>query len=179
MWRVHSAFQDCLNELLLIIEEVFVRKLSTTEPSGEQLRSTARQCTQKLQIFLQERFKSLSGRMETFLVNKVFSVPSNVLLPEDQPHEKYPQGLEEVLKLESSLTDLQQAYQTELCARQALLAELDEQRDVREQLDGILKWIEELQAMWMQEGMGSFNSSFHGMIQSVRKLQTVIGEISK
>ncbi|KAJ7997001.1 hypothetical protein DPEC_G00224380 [Dallia pectoralis] len=179
MVRVYSAFQDCLNELLLIIEAVFVRRLSTTEPNGERLRSNARQCTQKLQIFLQERFKSLSSRMNTFLVNKVLSVPSNVLLPDDQPHKKYPQHLGEVLKMESSLADMQQAYQTELCARQALLAELDEQRDVQEQLDGILKWIGELQATWMQEGMGSFHTSYHGMLESVRKLQAVIGEINE
>lgn len=179
MVRVYSAFQDCLNELLLVVEAVFVRKLSGTEPKEEQLHLRARECTQKLQIFLQERFKRLSGRMETVLVNNVLSVPPNVLLPEDQPHKKYPQRLEEVLKLESSLAELQQAYQVEVCARQALLAELEEQREVQEQLDGILRWIGELQAAWMQEGMGSFHNSFCVMMQSVKKLQAVFGEINK
>uniref|UniRef100_A0A8C7KDK2 Protein MIS12 homolog n=1 Tax=Oncorhynchus kisutch TaxID=8019 RepID=A0A8C7KDK2_ONCKI len=179
MVRVYSAFQDCLNELLLVVEAVFVRKLSGTEPNGEQLHLRARECTQKLQIFLQERFKRLSGRMETVLVNNVLSVPPNVLLPDDQPHKKYPQRLEEVLKLESSLAELQQAYQVEVCARQALLAELEEQREVQEQLDGILRWIGELQAAWMQEGMGSFHNSFCVMMQSVKKLQAVFGEINK
>lgn len=144
---------------------MFVRKLSGTEPNGEQLRSSASECSQKLQIFLQELFKRLSYRMETVLVNNVLSVLPNMLLPDDQPHKKYFQRLEEVLNLESSLAELQLVYQAEVCGRQALLAELEEQREVQEQLDGILRWIVELQAAWMQEGMGSFHDS--GMMQSV------------
>uniref|UniRef100_A0A673ZIS6 Uncharacterized protein n=1 Tax=Salmo trutta TaxID=8032 RepID=A0A673ZIS6_SALTR len=98
------AFQDCLNELRLVVEAVFVRKLSGTE-----------ECSQKLQIFLQERFKRLSCRMDTVLVNNVLSVPPNMLLPDDQPHKKF---------LIWSLV-----YQAEVCGRQALLAELEEQRE--------------------------------------------------
>ncbi|KAK6317238.1 hypothetical protein J4Q44_G00126380 [Coregonus suidteri] len=76
----------------------------------------------------------------------------------------------------SSLAELKQVYQAEVCARQALLAELEEQREVQEQLDGILRWIAELQAAWMQEGMGSFHDSFPVTMQSVKKMQAVIGE---
>uniref|UniRef100_A0AAZ3R4Q5 Protein MIS12 homolog n=1 Tax=Oncorhynchus tshawytscha TaxID=74940 RepID=A0AAZ3R4Q5_ONCTS len=161
MVRVYSAFQDFLNELLLVVEAVFVRKLSGTEPNGEQLCSRARECSQKLQIFLQERFKRLTCLMETVLVNNVLSVPPNVLLPDDQPHKKYFQRLEEVLNLESSLAELQLVYQAEVCGRQALL-----------QLDGILRWIVELQAAWMQEGMASFHDSFHAVIGEVNKKRT-------
>ncbi|XP_020319759.1 protein MIS12 homolog [Oncorhynchus kisutch] len=164
MVRVYRAFQDFLNELLLVVEAVFVRKLSGTDPNGEQLCSRARECSQKLQIFLQERFKRLTCLMGTVLVNNVLSVPPNVLLPDDQPHKKYFQCLEEVLNLESSLAELQLVYQAEVCGRQALLAELEEQREVQEQLDGILRWIVELQAAWMQEGMASFHDSFHVMM---------------
>lgn len=179
MLRIYSAFQDCLYEVLLVVEKVCVRKLSGTEPNEEQLRFKARECSQKLQLFLQDRFKRLSGRMETILVSSVFSVPPKVLLSDDLPHKKYPQGLPEVLKLESCLAELQQSYQAEVCAQQALLAELEEQREVQEQLDGILSWIGELQAVWMKEGMGNFHDSFRVMVQSVKKLQDVIGEISK
>ncbi|XP_035637320.1 protein MIS12 homolog [Oncorhynchus keta] len=164
MVRVYSAFQDFLNKLLLVVEAVFVRKLSGTEPNGEKLCSRARECSRKLQIFLQERFKCLTCLMETVLVNNVLSVPPNVLLPDDQPHKKYFQRLEEVLNLESSLAELQLVYQAEVCGRQALLAELEEQREVQEQLDGILRWIVELQAAWTQEGMASFHDSFHVMM---------------
>ncbi|XP_046876476.1 protein MIS12 homolog isoform X1 [Hypomesus transpacificus] len=179
MLRVYSAFQDCLYEMLLVVEKVFVRKLSGTELSDDQLRLRARECTQKLQLFLQERFKRLSGCMETLLVKNVFSIPPNVPLPGNQPRTKHIEGLSDLLELESCLTELQQSYQAEVCAQQALLAELEEQRVVQEQLDGILKWIGELQAAWMKEGMGNFHDSFRVMVQSVKKLQDVITDISK
>ncbi|KAM6970046.1 protein MIS12 homolog [Aplochiton taeniatus] len=179
MLRVYSAFHDCLYEVLLVVEAVVIRKLSTTEHNGELLRSRARECTQKLHLFLQERFKRLSGRMETLVMNSVLSIPPNVLLPDDQPHKKYTKGVQEMLVLESSLAELQQAYQVEAYAKQALLAEIEEQREVQEQLDGILRWVGELQAAWLKEGMGSFNESFRVMLQSVKKLQDAVGEISR
>ncbi|XP_067113318.1 protein MIS12 homolog [Osmerus mordax] len=178
MFRIYSAFRDCLYEVLLVVEEVCVRNVSGTEPN-EDLRLRARKCTQKLQLFLQKRFESLSGCMETQLLNNVFSVPPNVLLPDDKPHQRFTEGLPEVLKLESCLAELHHSYQAEVCAQQALLTELEEQREVQEQLDGILRWIGELQATWLKEGMGSFHDSFRVMVQSVKKLQDVIGEISK
>uniref|UniRef100_UPI003AAA9836 protein MIS12 homolog n=1 Tax=Centroberyx gerrardi TaxID=166262 RepID=UPI003AAA9836 len=181
MVRIYSAFQDCLCEILAVVEKVCVRTLNNTDPNRDEelLRSKARECSQKLQQFLQQRFKRLSGRMEALLLNSCFSVPTNVLLPEDQPHRKYPQGIQEVLRLESSLAELQRAYEAEVCARQALLAELEEQREVQEQLDGILRWVGELQATWVKEGMGSFHDSFRLVMDSVKKLQDAIGEICK
>lgn len=155
-----------------------MRKLTNTEPNGELLRSRARECTQKLHLFLQQRFERLSERMEKLVIDSVLSIPPNVLLPDDKPHKKYTQGVQEMLALESSLAELQRAYQSEVYAKQALLAEVEEQREVQEQLDGILRWIGELQAAWLKEGMGSFHESFRVVLQSVKKLQDAVGEIS-
>ncbi|KAF7669403.1 hypothetical protein LDENG_00193100 [Lucifuga dentata] len=179
MLRVYSAFQDCLRDMLLVVEKVCVRQLKASESDedDERLRSRARECSHKLQQFLDGRFKQLSERIEALLVNRCFSVPTNVLLPEDQPHRSHPQGVQEVMTLEFSLTELQRAYEAEVCARQALLAELEEQKEVREQLDGILMWVRELQAAWMKEGMGSFHESFRLIMESVKKLQDAIGEV--
>lgn len=96
MLRVYSAFQDCLYDILPVVEKVCVRQLSKGEPDGaeDQLQSRARECSRKLQQFLEERFKQLSGRMEALLVSRCFSVPPNVLLPDDQSHQSYPQGME-------------------------------------------------------------------------------------
>lgn len=96
MLRVYSAFQDCLNDILPVVEKVCVRQLSKGETDGaeELLRARARECSRKLQQFLEERFKQLSERMETLLVNDCFTVPPNVLLPEDQSHNIYPQDLQ-------------------------------------------------------------------------------------
>lgn len=88
-------------------------------------------------------------------------------------------SIQEVLRLESSLVDLQRAYEAEVCARQALLAELEEQREVQKQLDGILAWVRELQAAWAKEGNGSFNESFRLVMESVKKLQEAVREVCR
>ncbi|KAG7279153.1 hypothetical protein CRUP_022348, partial [Coryphaenoides rupestris] len=49
----------------------------------------------------------------------------------------------ELMRVESSLATLHRTHKAELCARQALLAELEEQRVVQEQLEGILRWVGE------------------------------------
>lgn len=93
MLRIYSAFQDCLCDILPVVEEVCVRQLSKGEPDGteELLRTRARECSLKLQQFLDGRFKQLSERMEALLVSRCFTVPPNVLLPEDQSHKNHPQ----------------------------------------------------------------------------------------
>ncbi|KAM3625943.1 uncharacterized protein V6R79_020212 [Siganus canaliculatus] len=181
MLRVYSAFRDCLCDILTVVEKVCVRQLSKgqSDRAEEQLRSRARECSRKLQQFLEERFKQLSERMETLLLKRCFSVPPSVLLPEDKSHSNYPQDMKEMLRLESSIADLQRAYEAEVCARQALQAELEEQREVQEQLDGILTWVREIQAAWVKEGNGSFQESFWLLTESVKKLQEAVAEVYK
>lgn len=82
-----------------------------------------------------------------------------------------------MLRLESSLADLQRTYEAEVYARQALQAELEEQQEVQKQLDGILTWVRELQAAWVKEGNGSFHESFRLAMESVKKLQKAVGEV--
>uniref|UniRef100_A0A3P8S8G4 Protein MIS12 homolog n=1 Tax=Amphiprion percula TaxID=161767 RepID=A0A3P8S8G4_AMPPE len=177
MLRVYSAFQDCLYDILPVVEKVCVRQLSKGEADEELLRSRARECSRKLQQFLEKRFKLLSERIEALLVNRCLTLPPNVLLPEDQSHRNHPQAEQEVLRLESSLADLQRAYEAEVCARQALLAELEEQKEVQKQLDGILMWVRELQAAWVKEGNGNFHESFRLVMESVKKLQKAVREV--
>lgn len=96
MLRVYSAFQDCLYDILPVVEKVCVRQLSKgkSDAAEEALQSQARECSRKLQQFLEEQFKQLSERMEALLVDRCFSVPPNVLLPEDKSHSRYPQGIQ-------------------------------------------------------------------------------------
>ncbi|KAF7688832.1 protein MIS12 homolog [Silurus meridionalis] len=179
MMRMNSAFQDCLYEMLVVVESVFVRKLSQGKEPPEELRVKTRECTQKLLHFLQERFKKLSSRMEALLVNSVLSVPQNVLLPEDEPHRKHPESKEQLLKLEASIAELQKSYEAEMCAKQALLAELEEQKETQKQLDEVLQWTDELRLSWRKEGMGNTRDCFKNMIETVNQLQGEIGKIQK
>lgn len=95
MLRVYSAFQDCLCDILPVLETVCVRELRKGESDGEvaRLQTRARECSRKLQVFLEERFKKMWTHMEALLSDKCFSVPTNVLLPEDKSHSSYPQDV--------------------------------------------------------------------------------------
>ncbi|KAM4744926.1 protein MIS12 homolog [Anableps anableps] len=179
MIRIYSSFHECLCDILALVEKVCVRELrkSQTDGAEELLQSRARECSRKLQQFLEKRFKQLSERMETLLMSRCFTIPPNVLLPEDHSHKKYPQDIQDVLKLESSLADLHRAYEAEVCARQALLAELEEQREVQKQLEDILVWVRETQAAWAKEGNGNFQESFRLVMESVKKLQRAVKEV--
>lgn len=81
------------------------------------------------------------------------------------------------MRLESSIADLQRSYEAEVCAKRALLAELEEQTEVQKQLDGILTWVRELQAVWEKEGNSSFHESFQFLMESVKTLQRAIKEV--
>ncbi|XP_061819518.1 protein MIS12 homolog [Nerophis lumbriciformis] len=179
MLRVYSAFWDCLCDILPVVETECVRQLrkGKSEAAVEQLRVRARECTRKLQHFLCQRFKQISEAMDALLVTRCLSIPPNVLLPEDQPHSKHPPDTQEMLRLESSVTDLHRAYEAEVCARHALQAELEEQAVVQKQLDDFLTWIRELQTAWLMEGNGSFQESFQLVTASVKKLQDAIVEV--
>lgn len=82
-----------------------------------------------------------------------------------------------MLKLESSIADLHRTYEAEVCARQALLAELEEQKEVQKQLDEILAWATDLQGAWVKEGNGNFQESFRLVMKSVKKLQEAVREV--
>lgn len=79
--------------------------------------------------------------------------------------------------MESSIADLQSAFEAEVCAQQALLAEVEEQKDLQKQLDEIEAWVRELQSAWVKEGHSSFQDSFRRVTESVQKLQKAVVEV--
>lgn len=177
--RVRDAFRDSLNHILVAVESVFVKRLCPGHDPPAELRLTAREGTQKLRQFLQERFEVMFQRMKGMLMDRVLSVPRNVLLPDDQLHQKHPEGKEELTKLQDSVAKLLQDYEAEVCAKQALLAELEEQKETQKQMDEVLRWIEELRLSWRREGMGSVQDSVRHMMETVGQLQDAVGNIRK
>ncbi|XP_061557371.1 protein MIS12 homolog [Phycodurus eques] len=180
MFRLSSAFLDCLSDILSVVEKVCVRQLCKSESEAtteEQLIVRVRESSRKFQAFVGERFKQLSERIEELLVTRCFSVPPNVLLKEDQCHRKRPPDTQEMLRLESSLTELRSAHEAEVCARHALQAELEEQAAVQKQLDEFLVWNRKLQDTWVTEGNGSFQERFQLVAASVKKLQEAVVEV--
>lgn len=79
--------------------------------------------------------------------------------------------------MESSTADSQKAFEAEICARQALLAELEEQKEVQKQLDEILTWVTDLRVAWLKAGTGGFTESFREVLESVHQLQDAVREI--
>uniref|UniRef100_A0A673L1G2 Protein MIS12 homolog n=1 Tax=Sinocyclocheilus rhinocerous TaxID=307959 RepID=A0A673L1G2_9TELE len=156
--RVHDAFRDSLNHILVAVESVFMKRLCPGHDPPAELRLTARESTQKLRQFLQERFEIMFQRMKGMLMDRVLSIPHNVLLPDDQLHQKYPEGKEDLMKLQDSIANLLQAYEAEVCAKQALL---------------------ELRISWRREGMGNVQDSIRHMMDAVGQLQDVVGKINK
>lgn len=177
--RVRDAFRDSLNHILVAVESVFVKRLCPGHDPPAELRLTAREGTQKLRQFLQERFEVMFQRMKGMLMDRVLSVPRNVLLPDDQLHQKHPEGKEELTKLQDSVAKLLQDYEAEVCAKQALLSELEEQKETQKQMDEVLRWIEELRLSWRREGMGSVQDSVRHMMETVGQLQDAVGNIRK
>ncbi|KAL2087033.1 hypothetical protein ACEWY4_018092 [Coilia grayii] len=178
MLRIYCAFHDGLYELMSLVESVFKRQLAPVgqEPSEDFCVKTQK-CSQKLLQFLQGRFDILSERMKHHLVGNILSIPPNVLLPDSEPHRRYPKATEELMRVEKSLAELNQAFQAEVCARQALEAELGEQLEVQEHLDGILSWMAELKACSNREGF--VHDDFTPVMDTVRHLQDVKTKIVK
>lgn len=87
--------------------------------------------------------------------------------------------IQEIQRLESSIAATRHAYEAEVCGRQALLAELEEQKIVQKRLEEILAWVRDLQEAWQEAGNGGFNESFREVMKSVQKLQEAVGEICK
>ncbi|MGH0176337.1 UNVERIFIED_CONTAM: hypothetical protein FKN15_072444 [Acipenser sinensis] len=182
MLRVYSSFQDCLYEILLAVETVIIKKMGGAtagrSSDGSAVAERVRECTQEFLSFLQGRVSLISSRMEILLQSSVLTVPQNVVLPEDAPHHKYPHSSQQLAKLEAEMSRLQRRYQAQVFAKQALLAELEEQREAQAELDRVLQWIGELKAAWRESGMGNVHESLDFMIQTARCLQETLKEIS-
>ncbi|XP_051552162.1 protein MIS12 homolog [Myxocyprinus asiaticus] len=177
--RVHDVFRESLNHILVAVESVFVKRLCPGQEPSVELHLISRESTQKLRQFLQERFEVVFQRMKGMLMDRVLSIPHNVLLPNDQLHQKYPEGKEDLMKMQHSVAKLCKAYQAEVCAKQTLLAELKKQKETQKQLDEVLRWIEELRLSWRREGMGSVQDGVRHMMETVGQLQDVVGTITQ
>ncbi|XP_063079415.1 protein MIS12 homolog [Engraulis encrasicolus] len=181
MLRIYSAFHDGLFELMSLVESVFKRQLTPAgqEPSPEFNARTAKS-SDKFLKFLHGRFELLYKRMESLLLDKVLSVPPNVLLPESECQGKYPRAPADLQRLEASLAQLSLAYQAEVAARQEMEAELEHQRQVKERLAGLLSWVEEVKERSTQEGSTPRHHDDLGLdLEMVRHMRDVNSKMLK
>lgn len=127
MLRIYIAFQDYLFEVMQAVEQVVLKKLDGI-PDCAVSPVQIRKCTEKFLCFMKGRFDNLFGKMEQLFLQLILRIPPNILLPEDKSQELHPCSEEEFHLLQKEIEQLQEKYKTELCTKQALLAELEEQK---------------------------------------------------
>nr|XP_021406618.2 protein MIS12 homolog [Lonchura striata domestica] len=174
MLRIYIAFQDYLFEMLQVVEGVMLKKFE-----GKISPSQIRKCTEKFLLFMKEHFDKLFTKMEEVLLQLVLNIPKNVLLPEDRVQEQYRCSEEEFQALQDEVRQLQEQYRAEVAMEQALLAELEEQKIVKAELEKTLQCFDELENICRQYGIGNFKESLALLTQSSKKLQEVLKDVEE
>ncbi|XP_043909974.1 protein MIS12 homolog [Protopterus annectens] len=176
--RVYNAFQDYLFDIMLIAEQVILRKLEGL-PDSNISSSQIREGTESFLIFMKERFEQLFGKMESILLNFVLSIPENVLLPADKVHEQYSYSKEEFQQLEREVKQLQMNCSAEAAARQELLVELDEQKATEAELQKTLRWFDSLENAGKENGIADFTESLAFLTRSASEVSSKLKEIEE
>ncbi|XP_027778449.1 protein MIS12 homolog [Marmota flaviventris] len=178
MLRIYIAFQDYLFEVMQAVEQVIMKKLEGI-PDCDISPVQIRKCTEKFLCFMKGRFDKLFGKMEQLFLQLILRIPPNILLPEDKCQETHPYSEEEFQLLQKEIEELQEKYKTELCTKQALLAELEEQKIVQAKLKQTLTLFDELENVGRDHGTSDFRESLVSLVQKCRKLQNIKDNVEK
>uniref|UniRef100_A0A2K6LA27 Protein MIS12 homolog n=1 Tax=Rhinopithecus bieti TaxID=61621 RepID=A0A2K6LA27_RHIBE len=171
MLRIYIAFQDYLFEVMQAVEQVILKKLDGI-PDCDISPVQIRKCTEKFLCFMKGHFDNLFSKMEQLFLQLILRIPSNILLPEDKCKET-PYSEEDFQHLQKEIEQLQEKYKTELCTKQALLAELEEQKIVQAKLKQTLTFFDEL-----QNNVGRDHGT-SDLGRKLRTLETVVEKESK
>ncbi|KAM6175382.1 protein MIS12 homolog [Erethizon dorsatum] len=178
MLRIYIAFQDYLFEVMQAVEQVILKKLEGI-PDCDITPVQIRKCTEKFLCFMKGHFDNLFGKMEQLFLQLILRIPPNILLPEDKCQEMYPYSEEEFQLLQKEIKELQEKYKTELYSKQALLAELEEQKIVEAKLKQTLTLFDELENVGRDHGTSDFRESLVSVVQNSRKLQNIRDNVEK
>ncbi|KAG3270108.1 protein MIS12 homolog [Ictidomys tridecemlineatus] len=178
MLRIYIAFQDYLFEVMQAVEQVIMKKMEGI-PDCDISPVQIRKCTEKFLCFMKGHFDKLFGKMEQLLLQMILRIPPNILLPEDKCQETHPYSEEEFQLLQKEIEELQEKYKTELCTKQALLAELEEQKIVQAKLKQTLTLFDELENVCRDHGTSDFRKSLVSLVQNCRKLQNIRDNVEK
>ncbi|KAF4008744.1 hypothetical protein G4228_020539, partial [Cervus hanglu yarkandensis] len=178
MLRIYIAFQDYLFEVMQAVEQVILKKLDGI-PDCAISAVQIRKCTEEFLCFMKGRFDNLFGKMEQLFLQLILRIPPNVLLPEDKSQETHSYSEEEFHLLQKEIEQLQEKYKTELCTKQALLAELEEQKNVQAKLKQTLSLFDELENVGRDHGASDFREGLVFLIQNSRKLQSIRENVEK
>ncbi|XP_004638371.1 protein MIS12 homolog [Octodon degus] len=178
MFRIYIAFQDYLFEVMQAVEQVILKKMEGI-PGCDITPVQIRKCTEKFLCFMKGHFDNLFGKMEQLFLQMILRIPPNILLPEDKCQEMYPYSEEEFQLLQKEIKELQEKCKVEMYTKQALLAELEEQKIVEDKLKQTLTLFDELENVGRDHGTSDFRESLVSVVQNSRKLQDIRDNVEK
>ncbi|KAL8198832.1 UNVERIFIED_CONTAM: hypothetical protein K2H54_025583 [Gekko kuhli] len=176
MMRMYLAFQDHLFHMMLVIEEVILKKLESMHYSKLKP-SSIRRSSEKFLAYMRSHFDQLFGKMEQVLLRVVLTIPENVLLPEDRCQDQYRYTDSQFQELQEEIRHLEHRIKAEISAQQALKTEVEEQKATQEQLERILQWFDGLDNICREHGTSNLKESFAFLKGNATKLQTVMQEV--
>lgn len=178
LFRIYIAFQDYLFEVMQAVEQVILKKLEGI-PGCDITPVQIRKCTEKFLCFMKGRFDSLFVKMEQLFLQLILRIPPNILLPEDKCQEMSPYSEKEFQLLQKEIKELQEKCKVEIYTKQALLAELEEQKIVEAKLKQTLTFFDELENIGRDHGTSDFRESLVSVVQNSRKLQDIRDNVEK
>ncbi|XP_053130567.1 protein MIS12 homolog [Hemicordylus capensis] len=178
MLRIYIAFQDHLFHMMLVVEEVILKKLENMSHL-KVTPSLIRMGTEKFLSVMKEHFNLFFGKMEQMLLQIVLSIPKNVLHLEDKVQEKFNHSAAQFQDLQKEIGALEQQVKAETAAEQALRAELEEQKAVQVHLEKTLQWFDSLDSVCRAHGTSNLKESLAFLKKTSHKLQDIVREVDK
>ncbi|XP_069741017.1 protein MIS12 homolog [Narcine bancroftii] len=145
--RIYSGIQDCLLDVMFVVERVVLKKLKEL-PDNNVTPSQLRACTEGFLGLMKELLDKIFERVNQGILQYIFYIPENILLPEDNVQEQHLYTEEQYQELQMEVAQLQHRYKCEILAKHALLSELEEQKIVVLKLEQRVHWLNFLDSTW-------------------------------
>ncbi|GCB79139.1 protein MIS12 homolog [Scyliorhinus torazame] len=176
--RVSSGIQDSLLDVMLVVERVIFKKLKEM-PENSITPSQIRFCTENFLQLMKERFDMIFERVEQGILQRIFYIPENVLLPEDKAQEQYPYTEEECQELQAEIAQLEHSYRCEMMAKQALQVELEEQKLTELKLEQRIHWFNNLDNTWKNNAVSNVPESLIFVRELTQKVPVILQKIQE
>ncbi|XP_041052447.1 protein MIS12 homolog [Carcharodon carcharias] len=176
--RVSSGIQDSLLDVMLVVERVIFKKLKEM-PENSITPSQIRVCTESFLQVMKERFDMIFERVEQGILQHIFYIPENILLPEDKVQEQYPYTEEQCKALQAEIAQLEHSYRGEIMAKHELLAELEEQKLTELRLEQRIHWFNNLDSTWKSNAVSNVPESLAFVRELTLKVPAMLQKIQE
>ncbi|XP_067866122.1 protein MIS12 homolog [Heterodontus francisci] len=176
--RVYSGIQDSLLDVMLVVERVIFKKLKEM-PDNSVTPSQIRACTESFLRLMKERLDVIFERVEQAILQHIFYIPENILLPEDNVQEQHTYTEEQCKGLQAEIAQLQHGYKCEIIAKHALLAELEDQKLAELKLEQRIHWFNNLDSTWKSNAVSNVPESLAFVRGLAQKIPAMLQKIKE